>query len=235
MIVINDLNFIVRSKTILESINLIIDKGEFAVIIGPNGAGKSTLLKSMLNLIPLQSGKITIDGVSHYDYLKNNQIGYLPQNEDINPDFPMKVSDLVLMGRFFHKKLFKSFTNNDHDIVINALKMVNGEHLAQHMISSLSGGEFQRVLLARALATESKYIFLDEPEAGIDKKGIKSFYELLEDLHQSGKTIIAVSHDLDRLKKHCTKVICLDRRLHDHNSFQGISPVIIHDHSEDLC
>lgn len=233
MIKIKNLNYHVKNKTILESINLIIEKGEFAVIVGPNGAGKSTLLKSILNQIPVQSGEIMINGLSHVDFLKKNQIGYLPQSEDFFPDFPMKVIELVLMGRYFFKKPFRSFTQRDYEVCDQSLKLVSADQLANHDISSLSGGEFQRVLLARALATESDYICLDEPEAGIDKIGIKSFYELLGDLHRQGKTIIAVSHDIETVGQYCSKVICLNRRIHTHNTPGMDCPVIIHDKNEE--
>ncbi|HOD54472.1 MAG TPA: metal ABC transporter ATP-binding protein [Candidatus Cloacimonadota bacterium] len=228
MIEIKNLNFQIKSRVILENINISIPKGEFLAIIGPNGAGKSTLLKLMLNLIPLQNGEIMFNQENHADFVKHKQVGYLPQIEHFTPNFPLKVIDLVLMGRMYQKKLFKRFSKQDQTISMNSLSMVNAEHLADKFIANLSGGEFQRVLLARALATESDYIFLDEPEAGIDRVGVTGFYQLLSMLNEKGKTIIAVSHDLDRLSEHCKLVICLNRTMHCHLKPNTLNRKIIH-------
>jgi zinc transport system ATP-binding protein len=213
---------------ILENINLSINNNDFLAIIGPNGAGKSSLIKIMLNLIPIQSGKILFDSIDHLEYLKSRPVAYLPQSEDINHNFPMQSLDLVLMGRMFYKRFLKPFSKADRDIARNSLRMVNAEHLEKKQISTLSGGEYQRVLLARALATESDYIFLDEPEAGVDKKGKIAFYELLASLNKQKKTIIAVSHDLESISDYCNIVVCLNRTMHCHSNTENLNKEIIH-------
>lgn len=228
MIEIKNINYTIKEKTILENISFDIKKGEFAVIIGPNGAGKSTLLKLMLNILPLQSGKILINNIDHIQFLKEYQVAYLPQIESFNNHFPLKVIDIVLMGRSSHRRIFSFFKKEDKIIAYQSLEMLNIEKLADKQISDLSGGEFQRVLLARALATESDYIFLDEPEAGIDHVGIISFYELLYTLNKNGKTIVTVSHDLERLSDFCSLVVCLNRTMHCHQSVTQHNKRIIH-------
>lgn len=228
MIAINNINYSIKGKKILEDISFEINKGEFAVIIGPNGAGKSTLLKLILNLLPLQTGNILINKVEHSQFLKDYQVAYLPQIESFNNQFPLKVIDLVLMGRSSHRRILSFFKKEDKEIAYQSLEMLNIEKLSNKQISNLSGGEFQRVLLARALATESEYIFLDEPEAGIDHVGIISFYELLYTLNKNGKTIVTVSHDLERLSDFCSLVVCLNRTMHCHQSVNQQNKRIIH-------
>lgn len=228
MIEIKELSYFVKSRPILENINLKIKDKDFVAIIGPNGAGKSTLLKLILNLLPLQKGDIIINNQKHNKYLKENQVAYLPQFEDVKQNFPLKVMDLVLMGRMFNRKILSGFSSLDKEIAQESLELVDALHLAKKQINSLSGGEYQRVLLARALATQSDYIFLDEPEAGIDKKGIIGFYELLAQLNKNGKTIIAVSHDLERLSAYCKIVVCLNKTMHCHGTPDNINYEIVH-------
>jgi len=233
MIEVRNLSYQIKEKTILENINVDIREGDFVAIIGPNGAGKSTFLKLMLGLLPIQTGSIHYYQQDHTDYLKENQLAYLPQKEAFTPNFPLKVIDLVLMGRMFGKKLFRRLTKKDMDIAIESLKLLKVEQFKDKLINNLSGGEFQRVLLARALATESKYIFLDEPEAGIDTVGLAGFYELLSHMNELGKTIIAVSHDLDKLSEYCKIVICLNKTLHCHAKPDANIKQIIHEFIEE--
>ncbi|HOE91692.1 MAG TPA: metal ABC transporter ATP-binding protein [Candidatus Cloacimonadota bacterium] len=232
MIEIKDLTYRIKTKTILENISVNIADEEFVAIIGPNGAGKSTLLKLMLSLLPLQEGEIFINQQKHTEYLKSHQLAYLPQKESFVVNFPLKVIDLVLMGRIFNKRHFMRFSKHDKDIAIASLKLLNIEGFQNKFISNLSGGEFQRVLLARALATESNYIFLDEPEAGIDKIGLAGFYELLSKINEQGKTIIAVSHDLDKLSEHCKLVVCLNKTMHCHIKPDNNIKQIVHEFIE---
>ncbi|MDD2493338.1 MAG: metal ABC transporter ATP-binding protein [Bacilli bacterium] len=217
MIEIKNLSWKAGHRTILENINLLIEDNDFIAIVGPNGAGKSTLLKLILNMIPMQQGNILINNIQHNIYLKNHPIAYLPQKEEIDSGFPIKVIDLVLLGRMFYKKLIKRFTKEDYEIALKNIDLVGIIHLKDKYIGSLSGGEFQRMLLARALSTESTYIFLDEPEAGVDKTGVNNFFRLLKLLNQQGKTIITISHDLHMLSDYCTSLVCLNKTLHCHS------------------
>jgi len=216
MIEIKNLNYKKNGIEILNDINLILSNGEFAGILGPNGAGKSTLIKIITGLINDYSGSIIIDGIERNDWLKKNMIGYLPQYETIDREFPATVTDIVLMGLYFKKRLFRPYTNNDVIKAQDAMRLVGIYDKRKQLVGTLSGGELQRVLIARAIVSEVKYLFLDEPEAGIDKKMIKEFYSMLLELNKKGITILIVSHDIGMVTNQCNYIICLNKKLHCH-------------------
>ena len=228
MIQIKDLQYKINGKIILEDIFLELADGEFAAIIGPNGAGKSTLIKLILGLLELKEGSILIDGVEHYNWLKNNTIGYLPQYEEFDNAFPATALDIVLMGLASQLPLGLYFNKSQKQKAMTALEQTGVAHLAKTLIGKLSGGELQRVFLARALITESKYLILDEPEASLDRPSVESFFALLKELNNAGKTIITISHDLTTLSKYCSFLVCLNRRLHCHNQTELIDADVIH-------
>lgn len=228
MIRIKDLSYSINSTSILEDINLELTDGEFAAIIGPNGAGKSTLVKLMLGFLPLQSGSIQIDGIPHLDWLKNNPVGYLPQREEFDRRFPARALDLVLLGLAGELPVGARFKAIHRKRALQAMETTKTADLAKNFIGGLSGGELQRVFLARALVSESKYLVLDEPEASIDMPGVKSFFALLKDLNQAGKTIITISHDLNILTQYCSFLICLNRTLHCHTQTELVNAELIH-------
>lgn len=227
MISFKDLQYHIANKTILEDINLEIPDGVFAAIIGPNGAGKSTLIKLLLGLIEMQEGSIMIDGSSQKKWLKANSFGYLPQREEFDRSFPATARDIVLMGMAGTLPWGRRFTKEHEAKALEVMHMCGIGEKAGAQIGSLSGGEYQRVLLARAILTDSKYLILDEPEAGIDRPGVTSFFKLLQKFNEAGKTIITVSHDLHTLSKFCTFLICLNRRLHCHNNAELINAEVI--------
>jgi len=217
MIEIKNLNYSVKENSILENINLTINDGEFAAILGPNGAGKSTLIKIVLDLIKGYSGKVTIDGTFNKSWLKKNIIGYLPQGETFDVDFPATAREITLMGYAGIKGLVSRFSEKDKLLADKCLRKVGLAGKEMQYIGSLSGGEFQRVLLARALISGSRYLFLDEPEANLDQRGVVDFFKLLKELNNQGKTIVVVSHDINILTKYCSLLICLNRTLHFHD------------------
>lgn len=228
MIEIKQVNYSLNSKAILENIDLKITDAEFVAIIGPNGAGKSTLIKLMIGLLDLQSGSIHIDGEDHQSWLRHNSIGYLPQREEYDRNFPATALDIVLLGRMGSLKPGKRFSQEDRKIALSAMEETGCQNLQKSVISNLSGGEFQRVLLARAIATGSKYLILDEPEASIDRPGVQSFFALLKKLNQQGKTIITISHDLHTLTDYCSFLVCLNKTLHCHTQTELLNAEIIH-------
>ena len=228
MIEFQNINYKINQKYILENINLTIAENEFVAIIGPNGAGKSTLIKILLSIISDYEGKVLIEGKRNTDWLKENRIGYLPQKEDFDRHFPASALELVLMGSAATKGLFRRFSKDDTKQAEQALDETGILPLKHQQIGSLSGGEWQRLLLARALLTGSKYLILDEPEAGIDKPGVTSFFDLLAVLHKQGKTIITISHDLHMLNKYCTFLVCLNRTLHCHTETDLLTAEHIH-------
>lgn len=229
MIRISELNHRIGEHAILQDINLDIAQGEFAAIIGPNGAGKSTLIKLILGLIPLQEGSIEIDGQPHLSWLKKNPMGYLPQDEKFDRRFPALAQDIVLMGLASELKPAQRFSKDQKERAQAAMKQTACWEQAQKPIGALSGGEMQRVLLARAIVGGSKYLILDEPEASVDQTGVKKFFVLLKELNLQGRTIITISHDLHTLTSFCSFLICLNKTLHCHNKTELINAETIHD------
>lgn len=227
MIEVENLNYYIDGKTILQDINFTIERGTFTSIIGPNGAGKSTLLKVILGLINSYKGSIKIDGLGHKLWLRNNIIGYVPQKEQFASDFPATVMDIVLMGLAGRKGLFKSFSAADRKRAEEVMEEVGIGHFRDSYIGTLSGGEFQKVLLARAIICDAAYIFLDEPETSVDKRGVANFYELLARINREGRTILVVSHDVNTTVEFASSIICLNRTLHCHNKPELLSSEII--------
>ncbi len=228
MIRISGLSHSYNGINVLEDIELELADGEFAAIIGPNGAGKSTLIKLILGLLPLQSGSIEIDGLPHLDWLKRQPLGYLPQREEFDRRFPATALDLVLMGLAGELPLGRRCAASHKKRALAAMATTKTDTLAKKLIGELSGGQLQRVFLARALVSESRYLILDEPEASVDMPGVKSFFELLKELNEAGKTIITISHDLNTLSQYCSFLICLNRRLHCHTQTDLVNAELIH-------
>lgn len=227
MIEIRHLYYSAGNRLILEDINLTLHDNEFAAIIGPNGAGKSTLLKIILGQLPYKQGSITIDGAEHSEWLSNNLIGYLPQYENFDRDFPATVMDIVLMGLAGLKGMFRRFSNDDKRKAENMLNKLHIGHLNNKRIGLLSGGELQRVFIARALVGGSRYLFLDEPEAGVDKSQIEAFYRLLKEINMNDTTILLVSHDIGMMTQHSKYIICLNKKLHCHEQSELINANMI--------
>jgi len=211
---IKNLSFSYEKQTALENINLIVNKKDFLAIIGPNGGGKSTLLKLILGINKIQSGTIKLDGSDSTRYL--DSIGYVPQNTNINTDFPIKAIEVVLMGHTTKEKFFLGYGKDEIIKAKEALKKVGIEELANSKIGSLSGGQRQRVMIARALFNNPKILLFDEPTSSIDVKGQKEIYELLKNLSKN-ITVIVVSHDISIILEYATKVAYINRTLILHN------------------
>ena len=200
---------------VLEGVNLTVSQHDFLGIIGPNGGGKSTLLKVILGLVKPSRGTIRVLGDTPQNSRK--YIGYVPQYSLFDPNFPMSVWDVVLMGRLGQVRLFKKFSKNDKKMALDALAMTDMLEYKDRQIGNLSGGQRQRVFIARALVANPKLLLLDEPAAGIDTIMQKEFYELLEKL-KSEMTIIMVSHDISAVSVYVEKIACLNHKLFYHDS-----------------
>lgn len=218
---IENLQVSINKFPILKDINLSIDEKDFLAIIGPNGGGKSTLLKTILNLIKPDKGKIKIFGKNPKDAL--NLMGYLPQNTYFDLKFPISVFEVTMMGRY--NGLFKNYNKKDGEAVIKALDEVSMLDYKNRQISQLSGGQMQRVFIARALAREPKLLLLDEPTASVDPKMQKSFYQLLKDLKQE-LTIVLVTHDVGVACEYVDKIACLNGSLFYHGVPEGSADAI---------
>ena len=227
MIEIKNLSYRVQNKTILQDINLLIKEGDFVAMLGPNGAGKSTLLKIVMGITDNYSGSIKIRQKPHQWWLKRNIIGYLPQSEQFDNDFPATALEITLMGYAGIKGLFKSFSLQDKEKAIRCLEKVGLKGKEDYFIGHLSGGEFQRVMLARALVADSDILFLDEPESNLDKSGVSDFFQLLKSLNEKGKTIVVVSHDINILAKYTNYLVCLNRTLHFHDKTELFNAEVV--------
>ena len=202
------------SNPILEDINLVVQELDFIGIIGPNGGGKTTLLKVLLGLIQPLKGEVKILDLPVR--LGRRYVGYVPQLLEFDRDFPIRVEDVVRMGRLRKSRLLKRYNHKDEIIVTRSLEQVGMLKLRSRSIGELSGGERQRVYIARALASEPRILLLDEPTANVDSKVQKSIYELLRELNQF-MTIIMISHDLGAVSSYVKTVACLNHRLFYHN------------------
>lgn len=189
---------------VLKDCNATIEGPTITGIIGPNGAGKSTLLKAILGLIQ-SSGEILIDGEPTKKVLQ--KIAYVEQKSHIDFTFPITIRECVALGRTVKKKPLQRLTKEDWEKVDAAIEEVGLTDLASRQIGALSGGQFQRVLLARCMVQEAQYIFLDEPFVGIDMLSEKVIMTILRKWKEEGKTILMVNHDLSKVKEYFDHVI----------------------------
>jgi len=202
-----------EKNPILEEINLTVNEQDFIGIIGPNGGGKTTLLKVLLGLIKPFQGTINIMGYSPEKGRK--YMGYVPQIFEFDRHFPLKVEDVVKMGRLSRNRLFQRYNQKDKEKVIQSLEAVGLLNLYKNSIGELSGGQRQRVYIARALACDPQILLLDEPTASVDPQSQKDIYELLKELNKT-ITILMISHDMGAVSRYVKTVACLNRRLYYH-------------------
>ncbi len=208
---IKNLNVSYDEKIVLSDINIEIEAGKIYGIVGPNGAGKSTLFKSILGLLDSHSGEILIEN-KKIDNIRK-KLAYVPQRDDVNWDFPATVLDVVMMGRYPHKKLLESMNSHDIAIANQALEDVQITSFKNRQIGELSGGQQQRVFIARALCQEAQILFLDEPFVGVDIKTEERIIQILKRLAQEGKTILVIHHDLSKVKEYFDRILLLDKHL----------------------
>jgi len=204
-----------RGTPVLEDVGLSLDEGEFLGIIGPNGAGKTVLLQVILGLLEPDQGRVRVFG--RPPALSRGEVAYVPQHFDFDRDFPIRVEDVVLMGRLHRGGVLHGFAREDRDRARDAMEELGIGHLADRQVGELSGGQVQRVLVARALAVEARLLILDEPAASLDPKVGVELYERLAALGERN-TVILVSHDIGVVTRHVTSIACLNRRLHYHHS-----------------
>lgn len=199
LIFTNNLNIGYHDNVVASNINFTLNEGNYLCVIGSNGAGKSTLIKTLLSFIPSISGELKMN-------IDKNEIGYLPQQTDIQRDFPASVKEIVLSGRLDgHFKPF--FTKEDKAIAKRNMELMKVWDLKDKSYKTLSGGQQQRVLLARALCATKKILLLDEPVTGLDPDMTKLMYELIKKLNNKGMSIIMISHDLDAVTDYATHIL----------------------------
>ena len=208
---VSDISYSVGEKKILSNTGIDIKKGDLIGIVGPNGAGKTTLLKVICGILKPLSGSIFIEDKDINTFKPKElfkKISYLSQN--INFNFPFKVSEIVLMGRFPYLGKFENEGEGDFEIAKECLKLVDMQEFFDRNVLTLSGGEQQRVSLARVLAQKTDFLFLDEPLSNMDINHQLSIMQLLSSLSNEGKGISVVLHDLRLAYRFCTKVLILN-------------------------
>lgn len=210
-VTVRDLTVAYHRKPVLWDIEFEAPEGRLIGIIGPNGAGKSTLIKAMLGIVPRASGEVLIYGESFER--RRRLVGYVPQREAVDWDFPVDALDVVMMGRYGRVGWIRRLRRTDRDAAMDCLEKVGMQDFARRQISQLSGGQQQRVFLARALAQEAQIYFMDEPFSGVDAATEKAIVALLHELRDVGRTCLIVHHDLNTAKEYFDDVLLLNMRV----------------------
>jgi zinc transport system ATP-binding protein len=228
-----------RGWNALEAVSLVVAPGEFLGLIGPNGAGKTVLLRTLLGLVRPDRGTVRILG--HSPEHARGRVAYVPQSARFDRDFPVRALDVVLAGRLGRNHLLRRYDRGDRERAARALEQVGLADHAERQIGRLSGGQLQRVLVARALAVDAEVLLLDEPASSLDPESSGQLYGLLSALSRGGMTVVLVDHDVGVVYRHVQTVACLNRRLFYHGagspSHQELEraygfplEVVVHDH-----
>jgi len=212
---VKNLSFSYGEVPVLEGIDLTVPEGEFLGIVGPNAGGKSTLLKLLLGLLEPRQGEIRLLGQPPRK--ARRLMGYVPQYPAFSRDFPVTVEQVVLMGRLGTGRLVGGYGREDRRIAARVMEEAEIAPLAGRRIDRLSGGQLQRVLVARALACEPRILLLDEPTANIDMRVENELFDLLRELNER-MTILVVSHDIAFISRYVHRVACLNRTLVCHRT-----------------
>ena len=199
-------------QIVISNLSFSIEQGDFVCIVGPNGAGKSTLIKGILGLLKPMSGEVLYHG------LKQNFIGYMPQESKIDKHFPASVEEIVLSGTLNQSRSFSFYSKEDRKRVEEVLNLLGIASLKNAHFPDLSGGQRQKVLLARSLCASTKLLILDEPSNNLDSTSKQELYQILKSLNQNkGMTILMITHDLDHHNLIGNKILSLEKN----NYFYG--------------
>ena len=208
---VHDLTVAYRTQPVLWDVDLELPAGRLIAIVGPNGAGKSTLLKAILGLVRPLTGRIEVFGAPYAR--RRSWVGYVPQRETVDWDFPTSALDVVTMGLYGRIGWLRRPTREHRELARDCLLKVGMEEYAERQISQLSGGQQQRVFLARALAQDARLYLMDEPFAGVDATTERAILTLLQELKDAGRTVVAVHHDLQTVAEYFDHVVLLNMRL----------------------
>jgi zinc transport system ATP-binding protein len=210
VIELENVSFSYNGAPVLDDINLAVQEHDFLSIVGPNGGGKTTILKLVLGLIKASKGRVNVFGMPPEKARK--RIGYMPQTTSLDRLFPVTVLDVVLMGRLGTGSRLGIFNRVDREAARDALDKVGLYGSRKRPFADLSGGQHQRVLIARALVSHPEILLLDEPTANVDIAAETEFYQFLRSLSEQ-MTIVLVTHDLGFVSKYVKNVACVNRRL----------------------
>lgn len=216
---IQELDFAYRDQPVLQGIDLRIEPGTTLGLIGPNGGGKTTLIRLILGLLQPTRGRIVVGGMSPAKAVRQgNVVGYLPQNPQIPSSFPISVRQVARLGLAGKTGMFRSYDRADLRFVDELLERVGLGDMIDQPVARLSGGQLQRVLIARALAPRPRVLLLDEPTTGIDRGAQQRFIDFLQELKRElGLTVVLVSHDLRAVASVSDRIACLNQTLHYHD------------------
>ena len=207
---VRDLTVAYRDRPVLWDVDLFVPAGVLMAIVGPNGAGKTTLIKSVLSLIEPAAGEVLVRGQPYEKQRKS--VAYVPQRGSVDWDFPTNVLDVVMMGLYGRLGWLRRPGKTERDSALAALRKVGMEEFADRQISQLSGGQQQRVFLARALVQDASIYLMDEPFQGVDATTERAIVTLLQELRQSGSTVVVVHHDLQTVPEYFDWVLLLNVR-----------------------
>ncbi|MEX0782265.1 MAG: ABC transporter ATP-binding protein [Dehalococcoidia bacterium] len=195
----------------LRDVSAEIPPGAVVGVIGPNGAGKSTLLKALAGVLPLRSGEIELDGVD--PRRQPGRVAFVPQREDVNWEFPVTARDVVLMGRYRQAGWLRWPGRADRRRSEAALERLGMGGMGGRHISQFSGGQQQRIFLARAIVQEPRAVLLDEPFTGIDAPNREVFHGVIRELAAAGVIVVVATHDLDEVRETTDYVLCVNRTM----------------------
>ena len=208
LLTVRDLSLGYEGRTILDHLNFTVNPGDYLCIVGENGSGKTTLMKTILGLRQPLAGSIRFG-----DGLRQTEIGYLPQQTDVQRDFPASVWEIVLSGCMNSLGLRPFYGKAQKARAEEALQKLDIADLRRRCYRELSGGEQQRVLLARALCATGKLLLLDEPVSGLDPRVTAELYRIIRDLNREGITILMISHDLQAAAEDASHILHVGREL----------------------
>lgn len=210
---VDDLTVRYGEVTALQSASLAVSAGRVTALIGMNGSGKSTLFKAVMGIARPAAGTVRLDGRSPAAARRRGLVGYVPQNESVDWQFPVSVRDVVMMGRYGHQGLTRRPRTADRAAVDEALEQVDLTDLADRQIGRLSGGQRKRAFVARGIAQGAGILLLDEPFAGVDKRSEATIIELLRTLAADGRTVLVSTHDLHGVPQLADDAILLLHRV----------------------
>jgi manganese/zinc/iron transport system ATP- binding protein len=195
----------------LSDVSFAVEPGEVVGLIGPNGGGKSTLLKAIAGVLRVRSGEISLGGapIRH----REGRVAFVPQREEVNWDFPVTALDVVLMGWYRPSGWFRRPGKADRARAEEALERLGLSGYGRRHISEFSGGQQQRIFLARAMVQDPEIVLLDEPFTGVDAANREVFHEAIREFARSGVTILMATHDLDEVTTTCSQLCCINHRL----------------------
>ena len=211
LVEVNGLSCGYEKQKVLDGVDLQIMQGDFVGLLGPSGSGKTTLLRAMLGAVDVYEGEVLVEGVKASE--GRPRIGYVPQLETIDWNFPVTVREVVMMGRTMENRFFPWFRREEKQLADRMMEQLGILHLAGRHIRELSGGQQQRAFLARALVSSPSLLLLDEPTSGVDVKTRDDVMHLLHDLNHEGVTIVITTHEINAVAVHLPRLVCLSGRV----------------------